>query len=259
MSYNKIGLNEFLQPINSPVSSYSSIQGYTVAASYERNAIDIGRIKNFSFNAGTGGTLILGGPGNGNGVQKINDASGSLKVLSDNTGITVYDGRITIYNTLGSAAVDASGVVSVNNFAGEASINDAVLTTYTGTAATDVSGGSLSFVLERSAVVLILANINAKVEQSPLIGGSWSAVGKASINVDGTTKVPSMSFQGGYDTVGSTWYFGATHLVPGGMHHFETLAAGTHTVKLQAAVTTPVNNGAFYLFNYKLSYMIFGR
>lgn len=45
----------------------------------------------FSYDAARGGTSLLGGKSNGNGVQKIYDANGNVIVTSDVNGITVYD------------------------------------------------------------------------------------------------------------------------------------------------------------------------
>lgn len=45
----------------------------------------------FSFDAARGGTLLLGGKNNGNGIQKIYNENGKVVVTSDADGITLYD------------------------------------------------------------------------------------------------------------------------------------------------------------------------
>lgn len=62
MTYQNIGLNEFMQPINSPIATYGSVvTSYEFNSNFERNSVSMTNIKSISFNIqgeiGTAGTL----------------------------------------------------------------------------------------------------------------------------------------------------------------------------------------------------------
>ena len=70
-----------------------------------------------SFSYARGGTLALGGPGNGNGLLQILDASGKVIVTGSNTGLSVTGGAIAGANITGGKITGARvySVSSANN------------------------------------------------------------------------------------------------------------------------------------------------
>lgn len=94
-----IQLNAYLQPMDSPIAQRQIVDGFQFDAQYERNSVDLAKIKNFSFSSGRGGTLILGGTLNGNGLLQVKDASGSVIAIANNNGIFINGASGTAYST----------------------------------------------------------------------------------------------------------------------------------------------------------------
>lgn len=67
------------------------------------------KIGTITFNKIQGGTAVLGGTANGDGVLVVNNAAGSSVVTLNNEGITVNDES-------GTTIIDGGGIVSSNNF-----------------------------------------------------------------------------------------------------------------------------------------------
>lgn len=84
-------LNEQLTPNDSPIAlNQGATPSYLFDAMFERNAVSLSKIKNFSFSAGTGGTLTLGGTNNGNGLFQLKDVNGTKIIQGDNQGHHYY-------------------------------------------------------------------------------------------------------------------------------------------------------------------------
>ena len=87
--YTDIGLNNFLQPIDAPVTvvNAGTVSAYDFTSVNQRGIVSnmmLGSISADNIKAGTmtferssGGTLTLGGTANGNGVLNVNDAAGT--------------------------------------------------------------------------------------------------------------------------------------------------------------------------------------
>ncbi len=116
--YTNLGLDSNLRPLNSPATNYGTahVTGYGFNSNYERNTITAMNIRDFSFSTGEGGTLTLGGAGNGNGVASIKNSGGTEIVRLDNTGIEINNGDISINSASGSVVIDSSGLNSISNF-----------------------------------------------------------------------------------------------------------------------------------------------
>lgn len=79
-------LNANLQPENSPITNSGAISPYSFDGQNERGVINAMKIKNFSFNSGTGGTLTLGGTANGSGFMQLKNENGTLIFTADYNG-----------------------------------------------------------------------------------------------------------------------------------------------------------------------------
>jgi len=241
-------LNQFLQPINAPVGNSSGqVSSYDFATGYDRSAITLSKIRNFSFNSGTGGTLTLGGPGNGNGYFVIKDASGSTIVTGDNNGITVTGGSVTIKNSAGTTILDSTGLVSANNFDNNFYYDDASIHTTSGSYV-DVTGSSLNVVLSRSTNVMVAFYGLISTYGT---AASTSYRSDLAVAINGTVQSPAAS-SGWYSTTALT--FIKTDSVS--CARIFTMAAGTNTIKLQWR-TNNATDGADLLTR-NLNYMVLG-
>jgi len=128
-----IELNPFLQPMDAPISSRFMTDAYKFGYTNERGAvtgmfiqdasinnakigtaaIGTANIGTLTFNEIEGGTAILGGTANGNGLLQIKDASGSVIIQGDNlghhyrdtSGGTLVEINASGFNAYGSANV----------------------------------------------------------------------------------------------------------------------------------------------------------
>lgn len=250
-------LNDLLQPTNSPIAQQQgAVSSYEFSQQNERNTVDLVHIRNFSFSAGTGGTLTLGGASNGNGVLLVKDSGGTTKVTADNAGITITDGKLTFLNTAGGTVLDGSGIVSSVNFAND-QVSDNTTRTTTSTSYVDVPGSSLDpFVVTRTtrAFVLVSAqgqNIQYVIDQS----SSMKVACVDSVNGDLLdfplfTEWVLTSIDGATDSWGMNVDYQFNSL--GALIDF---TAGTHTLKLQYKVN---GAGTAELGFYALSYILLG-
>lgn len=81
------------------------------------NSISDWNLNNFSFSKGQGGTLILGGVGNVNGLLQIKDAQGNIIVSGDNAGSHYFNtsgNQLVRIDSTGLHGFDTSGVEHVS-------------------------------------------------------------------------------------------------------------------------------------------------
>jgi len=260
-----LNLNPFLQSKDSPLLSDEYTSGYEFDSSLERSSINTSHIRNFSFNSGQGGTLTLGGSGNGNGVLSVENAGGTEKVRADSDGLTITDGKINIQNTAGSASFDGSGVVSEQNF-----IDSSAELTGGGTQETssyspvDVTGGSLSFITTRNRIVNVNCMTSFWVFSGATYGtNNYRGFSKFAFDIDGTLSSYQPQNEAGYIDSGGTnsRAYGAYGLSNTSFNSVFNLGAGTHTLKIQAlldqlelASGTPV----LRIFAFRLNYTLLG-
>src|SRR3990167_11437093 len=106
----------FLQDKDSPLNRAWGVSRFDLMAQMQRGVVDTFNIRDasitnakigtavigtanigtLSFNEISGGTAILGGTSNGNGVLSVKNQSGSEVVKADYSGLTVSNGSITI-------------------------------------------------------------------------------------------------------------------------------------------------------------------
>jgi len=134
--YQDLGLNSQLQPNNALVTQDRVfVTGADAASDFERNVFAGYQIKNLSFDKISGGTAVLGGTSNGNGVLSINNTNGSeffrgeggtvkiifptggTNLLFDAINETIYLGPIT----LGGTAIGASASGQIQFYDGSLS------------------------------------------------------------------------------------------------------------------------------------------
>ena len=108
--YKDMGINGFYQPYNAPVTSGTTQSGYDFQNQTERDAVTNTQMRSISADkvtAGTidatviyggsitgnqiaGGTLILGGTLNGDGLMQIKNSAGTVLIQGDNQGHSYY-------------------------------------------------------------------------------------------------------------------------------------------------------------------------
>lgn len=92
--YESIGLNEYFQPINAPVSSQGAVDPYTFDYSNDRNAVSASHIRYLNADQIQSGTIVVS-------LNLGTAASGSVILDGANNRIVVHDGttnRIVIGN-----------------------------------------------------------------------------------------------------------------------------------------------------------------
>lgn len=186
----------------------------------------------FTFDKATGGTLILGGAGNGNGLLQVKNATGTDIVQLDNTGLHLANG--------GKVIIDGTGLNSANNFYSDSVTGGAFSTS--SSSYVDVTSGALSsLVLTRSTKCFIYMAVNGY--NSAFDGWSQTAVYDSYLSTQITNFV--CNYHGILDLV---WdgagaitdyaFFNQLSFVG----RIFTLAAGTHNMKIQARSNTAGTN-----------------
>ena len=191
------------------------------------------------------GNVSVGGSGNGNGIIDIYDAANALKVILDNSGLTINGGKIVINDTNNSLVLDATGVKSTTQFINGSIIQGSSQNT-TSTSFVDISGTSISFTLPRVANVLIVYStigLNTGIN-----GGNYNCL--TGLNVDGSITggilyTPGVPINGGVGVQSTS--AGASTVMQ--------LGAGSHTLKLQLRA---LNGGTAAVGYAAISYAVLG-
>lgn len=165
------------------------------------------------------GTVYVGGSGNGNGILNVRDASNNNKVVLNNAGITVYDGKIVIQNAGGNTTIDENGIVSAQNFSFSSVTNSSSQTINTGSWQ-DLTSMSLSFSLSRASRILLMGTAT---------GGNNTLSG----DTLGLRLVLDGSQVGGFSWISGVEYGGGILYSSGSIITIESVASGNHTIKLQ--------------------------
>jgi len=228
--------------------------GFDLDSEFDRSAITLTKIKNFSFSSGTGGTIVLGGTNNGNGLLRVKDASGGTVVTLDNSGIRVTNGSIIIVNSAGGTVLDSEGIVSTTSFPSDYIFNNTA-STITDTSYVALPGASLTpFVLSRSTKVLTFCTVFGFNKHWIFTGESLTIQGSSS--VDGQIfSFPLLEANGidNIDFVGEGWsyYFGSDNV---SVQAIDTLSAGTQTLSLNYKV----EGGTGIVEDYAFGYVVLG-
>lgn len=224
-------LNAQLQPVNAiPAMNSGYVSSYDFDSYIERSAISGVKLRNFSFNAGTGGTIQLGGVNNQNGLLTVLDASGSTIVTINNAGVTVENGNVTIKNGAGTTILDSTGLVSNANFVTASTVSLNNTRTTNSSTFVDVNNTNLSLSLTRSTKVLFLAY----GDFANIVGANEICSEYTALNIGGTL------FPDSGNGFGNVFFFSdnggaadSSAFATWHGHYLATLGSGVHTAKLQ--------------------------
>lgn len=145
--------NDYLQPLNAPVTdTQGAVSAYDFFSQHDRSSIMLSKIRNFSFNQGSGGTITLGGTNNGNGLLLVKDSSGSTIVTANNAGIAITGGNISISDSSGSTVIDSTGLNSIGQFSKGQVVYSTPQTTTS--SYSDATGSSFTITTSRDIIVL---------------------------------------------------------------------------------------------------------
>lgn len=242
--YKVAGLDRYMRPLNA-VNQGSFVGGMEFNTFFDRNAVTAVNLRNFSFNAGTGGTIVLGGTNNGNGNFVLRNSAGSTIVTGNNNGITVTNGSITINNSGGTSVLDSTGLVSTANFSNNNVTRGTLQAITGGTSFVDITSSSMSFNLARNTAMLFFVNANLNLIES----GTNTCNGVMFVNIDGINSNERGIFcKSGNNSQKSF-----------GLPYFTILSSGTHTVKLQARLESFAGTAAFNINEYWFSYILLGN
>lgn len=252
--YSDIGLNQFLVPTTNQVSLGGTLNSYDANSAFDAGIISAYNIKNFSFNAGTGGTLTLGGADNANGYLRIVDSGGTQRVLLNNEGVYIYNGSITIENGLGSKIIDGDGLTTYNFKSDENDDADSGTIGYdttTGTAYTDLPN-TLSLQVNKDSKILLLAHTMVRNNDGPTNTHFLINIQRST---DGTTYV-NYSNSGPwylYETTGEEFantFFSWWDI-------FDTNTGGSYNY-WKFTLQWKVDGGTAYLYDRRLAYLVLG-
>lgn len=260
--YSSLGLNQYLEP-SAAISNAQFNDAYTYQASLDRGAIDTRNLKNasitnakldtFSFNKGSGGTLVLGGTANGNGIFSLKNAGGTEIIGMDNSGMMINSGKITVKDSNGTTVMDSSGLFSTNVFRSDSVSSGAVNSTTSGTAV-DIPNSSLttpSFTRNTRVLVFFL-NSTYLSGQS---GGDYAGLINTYLTID-NSHYTTLNHQG-YSVSGDA---SAVDVLTQSGQYIATLGSGTHTIKMQWKITqTSGNNAQANSLGFDIGYVVLGN
>jgi hypothetical protein len=254
MDYSNIGLNQYLQPVKAPVTQVNPIMdGFSFDSNYERGVVTGAKLGNFSFNAGTGGTISLGGTLNGNGYLEVKDSSGSVIVNVNNNGITVTGGSVSIKNSAGTTILDGTGLVSGASFASDGTVDSSGRTTQS-SSPVDLSNTSLTFTLSRQAKVFL--NFLAVAGFNPIDTNDVMA-GNVFMNIDGADdSFPPGMYAGAVFTASS--FVNSSIKETLAYSQIKTLSAGSHTIKLRFNCSGVTGTDKFEVTQTSVMYIVLG-
>lgn len=243
----------------SPLERPRTQQGIDFDYATDRNAIGRTKIKTFNFSAGFGGTLTLGGTANGNGLMLVKDSSGDTIVTVDNAGIVIEGGNLVVKNSSNTTIIDTAGLVSTANFPTDEVVSASTNTT-TSESATDLPGSTLdSFVLTRTAKVLVLSSVQARNDAFGVDGSNVTAIVHDSASGE-VLSYPILTYTYLTDidetsgTVTGWSYDTAASFFTAGV--VLDMNAGTHTLKLQ--YNRNGSSGTAIVSFYQLAYVVLG-
>lgn len=192
-----------------------------VTAKIADAAITNAKINDLTWDKARGGTAILGGLANVDGILSVRDASDVEKVLLNKDGITISDGKIILKNSSATTIIDAYGLVSLASFVNTGTANSFIYTT--SGSFVEVSGAAMSFTNVRSAVFLLM--LNCQVRMSESVGNTGN--GMISIFVDGVEQSNGINIA-----------TGVNNYICQSLQLIRELAAGSHTITVKGRCQT---------------------
>lgn len=257
-------LDDKLFQEGSPIAQNAgAVSAYDFDSSTDRNSVNFAKIKNFSFSSGTGGTLTLGGFGDGNGEMIIKDSSGSVVITLDRLGLrgydgngtaasnvkfwldtidtSIYDGSVSIYDVNGLKSIDIRGVNSINQFANSDLTAFNVLQNFSSTAAVGITGGTLTIANSRISNYLFNYSISAFNDSGT--GNCYFSFYEDGAELDRSYAVHFGDYSG-------------NDIETGASHTIVQVPVGTTSYSLRG---TQDNGGTTTLYSYVFSYVKLGN
>lgn len=265
------GLDIHGYPVNSPIArDRGFIQGYQFDTSTDRNSVTLNKINNFTFSAGTGGTVALGGTLNNFGVLNIKDSNGTTRIYGDKSGLTILDsalatimtvgtnglsiptGSVSIISGPGSTVIDSTGLNSLNNFQTGQLFNAASGVNLAGTTYTDVNGGNIGTIVTTRTANVIYSMMASGYNNSFITSNAANTMQVAMFDTFSGTQIFSVSL-GALTATNGTTLTTIDQMVS--RSHVTTVAAGTHILKLQWKA---IGGGTAFLNSYQFGYVVLG-
>lgn len=192
------------------------------------------------------------------GSLNINDKF----IVDTNGNVTINTGQITLKDEDEETVIDAKGLVSATSFPQSnvitTGLNQKITTAESDW--TDITNASFTFSLDRTALVLVMAKVTYWVTRD---SGAGDFGGDALIrfNVDTVGQAGRIWSRGIYDsgTTDSRGTIGGNIGTTSYMQFLSTLGAGSHTIKMEGTCNVASGDPALNIYNYYLSYIIFGK
>lgn len=203
------------------------------------------KIKNLRWDRGIGGNLRLGGENDIDGAVEVYDAFNEKKIDINKEGISIYDGKFTMYDKNGNITIDDEGIVSSTNFLNSVT-SYGTTQTFTTTSYVDFTGSSRNITTTKNTMCLFSVVLPAYMSES--VGNTGDGV--IFIDIDG---VKSNS--------GAIFIFsGNNYRQTYGITLFKALTAGSHTVKLSGKLETIfAGSPSLLVSEYTFSHVLLGN
>jgi len=203
-------------------------------------AITNAKISDLTWDKAQGGTAVLGGLNNVDGILSVLDNAGVEKVILDKDGVLIKSGKLVIKNDSEVISIDSKGIVSTANFVE----TDAVVSTPQNFSSSgDVTNATLTFTLGRTSTLLILLTADAYLVETPPASTLNATI---LFNVDGTSANGIRMDSG--NNQGRTY----------SAYKIMNLGAGSHTIKLVAGIYPYGGTPYLTIAQSTLSYIILG-
>lgn len=201
------------------------------------------KIRDFSWDKGSGGTLRLGGENNTDGDLKIYDAFDQLRGVLNKDGLTLYDGSIAIYNKDGDITIDDKGIVSSVNFTNSVT-SYGTTQEITSTSYTDLINSERDITVERETLCLFSLVMPASLTET--------------VSDTGNT-VTFIDINGVKSNSGAIFIFsGNNHRHTYSITFLKVLPAGTHTCKVTSRFESKTGSPILQISEYTFSHVLFG-
>jgi hypothetical protein len=199
-------------------------------------AITNAKIKDLTWDKARGGSAILGGADNVDGILSVRDALDVEKVVIDKDGILINDGKIIIKNGDNESIIDSVGIISNNVFPVNSMTENNIV--YITTSDNTTIGTSISIELTRSINTLVtLSTINGTDQINNLLDLSGRTIMEVYSDVD---NVIAGLYYDSFLTVAT----GVRENIIAKTYNYSkivTLSAGTHNIVLRARMDSGVN------------------
>ena len=212
----------------------TTLSGNLVGEGINASNITAGQM---SFDRAQGGTLVLGGQNNQNGIFSLRNDSDKEKILMDKDGMTITEGNIVIKDKANKTIIDSDGLISNTNFFSEYRSGNPN-TAFTSTSYAVATGSGINFILKRSAKVLFLFSVTSSVGRVD-VGQDMSGTVYYAAHRDGIELSPVLRIDADFnntttikENVNSKTYSGSI---------IQNIVKGSHYVDLRYRVQTGTN------------------